>query len=505
MLTGVSRAILLRGLLCLSSSALTVCSFALPGWAFLAWFSLVPLLFALEGAPVAVRVVLGFLYGLGVTAALSDGLVHSLYFHLGLSEVLAWGAIALPYAGLLALFFGLFAGLLGWVEARVSNAQAPAVCAALWVCVEWLRGHAFIGFPFGLHGHSQFEALWLIQVADLGGVYVVSFVLVLVNRWLVLLFRQRRSSAVLKPSSALVAFVLFATLVYGQIRLFQFAQSARGAVLTVSVVDADVSQGAEEEPDTRVELLWRKLDATKAALSKGAKLVVWPETSHYSSIEERVPWRIEYALGDRADLVLGAVRGDASRTDDLRTNTAYLVQRGFVTALYDKRKLFPFGEYDPTQGIPFISGKLTPLSQLLSGDRPGVLPSRVGKLGVLICFEALYPELSADAVLAGAELLVVMANDAWFGPTLTNRLTPAMLTFRAVEMRRDLLRAANRGASGSVSATGASRLRFLSGREHFSVERVQISREISAYARWGDVFCLLCALLVVILARREHS
>ena len=144
--------------------------------------------------------------------------------------------------------------------------------------------------------------------------------------------------------------------------------------------------------------------------------------------------------------------------------------------------------------VPWLEGSLTPLSELLPGTSPGVLPARVGRVGALICFEALDPELSADSVRAGAELLAVMSNDAWFGDTRTHGLLAAMLTFRAVEMRRDLVRAANRGASGVVDATGASRLRVDLGPERAAVHSVSLRRGFSPYARFGDLWRLLCRI-----------
>jgi len=490
----VVRTSTLRFVAVLASVALTLACYVLPGGAWIAWFALVPLLWALRSESTLARTALGFSYGLGVTALLSDGLVHALHFHLDVPPRLAWLGIAGAYGSVIGLFSGLFGALFGMISRpHVPRAWQPWATAALWTCVEWLRGHAFIGFPFAFQGHTQHRQLWLIQIADLGGVYAVSFVLVLVNAALLSWWLGELSGQTRVRTLASAVAVVVACALYGQLRLHSVA-GGDGTRALVGVVQPDLSQGANDEPEARMMGLWRQLDATSVARKHGAKLMVWPETSHYGSLDERLPWRIEYALGPDTDLLLGAMHADADHKDERRTNSAFLARRGFIVARYDKQKLFPFGEYDPTRGLPWIDGKVSALSELRPAEGPGVLPSRAGRVGTLICFEALYPELSAKAVRAGAELLVVMSNDAWFGDTRTNRLTAAMLTFRAVEMRRYLVRAANRGASGVVDPTGASSLRFDLGPERVTVESVRARRDLSVYARCGDWFCFLCGL-----------
>jgi apolipoprotein N-acyltransferase len=166
--------------------------------------------------------------------------------------------------------------------------------------------------------------------------------------------------------------------------------------------------------------------------------------------------------------------------------------------VYDKRRLVPFAEYAPVDGVPGLGWRF----DAPGGYTPGaeaVVFSRPAPFGVLICYEAIYPRLSRDLVRAGAQFLVNISNDAWFGTSAGLEQHFAASVFRAVETRRALARGTNTGITALVGPSGKVMARFPTSQRGAWLVEVPLRHGTTPYARLGDVFAWACAALTVLL------
>ena len=182
-------------------------------------------------------------------------------------------------------------------------------------------------------------------------------------------------------------------------------------------------------------------------------------------------------------------------------NSAYLVSpSGELVGKYDKIHLVPFGEYVPMQHLLFFIGSL---GEGIGDFKPGKeifnfsLPQ--GEFGVLICFEIIFPDLCRRFVKEGANFLVTITNDAWFGRTSAPYQHFSMATFRAVENRVFVARAANTGITGFIDPTG----KILKEGRIFTQEAmtgtIRLSDLRTFYTLYGNIFAWVCSALSILL------
>jgi len=179
-------------------------------------------------------------------------------------------------------------------------------------------------------------------------------------------------------------------------------------------------------------------------------------------------------------------------------NAAFVLSPdGEVTAVYEKEHLLPFAEYFPLASLAILQQRFARVREFVRGDRTAPLPTPIGLAGIVVCNEAFFPEVTARRVRAGAEVLVNLANDGWLGDAKFSAIAFDMVTLRAVETRRWLVRASTSGPSGVVDPLGQVRAR--SAMEHRAVlaERVRPRTGLTVYVRFGDAFGWGCVVLVL--------
>ncbi len=475
-----------------------------------------PLLKALEGRPFLPAAKIGGLAGLAHSLTLTYWIVFVLGHYGNLSLLASIGPFLLLCA-YLALFPALFAGLATLLPGTGLRCLS---LAALWVALELVRAHLLSGFPWCQLGHSQYPWLTLIQSSDLFGVYGITFLIVSVNALIhAPLFRRAgRRRLLLRVELPVIVLALAAALIYGNQRLKELAAPGRNALpVRVAVIQAGIDQSVKWDPAYQEQTLEIYESLTRAALRDRPELVIWPETAlpFFFQDEQPLSQRVR-ALAQSAGvpLIFGGPAYETVAGQTRFFNRAYLLAPGGAApGSYDKVHLVPFGEYVPLKKMLFFIDRLVAAAgDFRAGTR--VEPLRFGPLraGVLICFEAIFPELAAAQVAGGANLLVNLTNDAWFGMTSAPHQHLAMSVFRAVETRRWLVRAANTGISALIGPSGEIRSRsdlfsrqVLSGRIHLS------QPGLSFYARHGDLFALLggCAaglqILTGLRSRRREA
>lgn len=480
------------------SGALLVASFPPfdQGWA--AWFALVPLLFALQGASRKSAFLAGLSSGVVFYLGSVYWVVNSMYHYGGVG---LW--VSVPVMLLLVIYLALYTAVFGLVASRLDPGSPLWALAvpSVWVALEYLRGYLFTGFPWVSLGYSQYMYLPVIQVADIAGVWGVSFVVVCANvavfGLMKLLTRVHPSRGHSPVATALALVLLTTTLAYGFIRINQADTRARGwETLRVAAVQGNIDQSLKWDASYRKRTIDIYRSLTRRAASRGAELVVWPETA------------VPFYLGKdtlRAGPVLQVSEktgsyvftGSPSYDFDPGTgsisyfNSAYLISPDSgLEARYDKVHLVPFGEYVPLKRfLPFVRKLTAGVGDFSSGPGPLPLDFKGTGLGVLICFESIFPDLARSAVASGAGLLVNITNDAWFGRSSAPYQHLGMSALRAVENKVYLVRSANTGISAVVDPAGRITGKTGLFKEDVLVEDVGVrTGPLTVYASIGDAF-----------------
>jgi apolipoprotein N-acyltransferase len=487
-------------------AAAALYALALPPFAasWLSWVALVPLCLALRGARPAAAAGLGAAFGAAATLAVVAWLIPTLTAHYQRSTALAvafWLAIgATAVAPFTALAFA------GFARARpvVPPALRPALFAVAWVAAELARTHLGLRSSWTFLGDSLAGSARLRQIADVCGVYGASALVALGSATLaeVAAALAARPVARAQRRAALLAAVVFAIALagavgYGEVRLARFARAEPG--LRVAMVQANEAPELRWREASALRVLRRYARLTEAELAGGRlpDVVIWPENAiQISPLDPRYALSID-ALVQRAPLLLGAPRTEASADSQRSYNSAWLLEAGRTPLVYDKRRLLPFAEKHVLGLGLGRSGRrdLEP-GAFAAGDLPGLF--RVGSdvLGLLICMEALYPSDARELARRGATVLVNLSNDGWARGRGAAEQHEDGAVFRAVETRLPMVRSTPTGVSAIVDARGERIAALPFARAGVLGHDVPAGDpEASLYVRIGDAFALGCAAL----------
>jgi apolipoprotein N-acyltransferase len=409
-------------------------------------------------------------------------------------------AVWLVYGG---IPFGLLvAGYARW-SPRVPVAARAPLAAWGWAAMELLRSAVFGGMPWELLGHTQYRALWLIQIADLGGVPAVSFVIALVSVALAELMVDGRRLAPADVTRRLAPTValLVAVYAYGVHAGALYATPGRGPAVAVGIVQGNIPNEYRWKRSHMERTLGTYVRLTETTRREVPDLVVWPENAVDFYLEREPMLRNQLARVAAfapGGLLVGSPR--LASPTDARNSAQLLGAGGAVEGVYDKQRLVPFAE---SSLFPARADASDPVYE--PGARAEPVASSVGRLGTMICYEVLFPWLVNDLVRRGAQVLVNLSNDAWLdagdGAAPEQHFSMAVLT--AVETRRDLVRVAGSGASGVIDAFGRVVVTMPRNTAGALVERVHLREGLSPYVRFGDAWVFLFGVMVAAGLRRR--
>jgi apolipoprotein N-acyltransferase len=396
----------------------------------------------------------------------------------------------------MALYMGFFTFLIAYLRDRF---RIPLYVSAplAWVVLEYARGIFMSGFPWSNLAHSQYNFLAFIQIASITGTYFLSFLLVAINCLVYEILSRKRFPL---AYGSIVITLAATCLIFGSYRLHE---SIKGDI-PVSIIQGNIKQDIKFD-----EAYKNAIINTYTSLSlehgKSASLVIWPETAmpfiFFSDQSRYTIESIPQSLSNH--LLFGTVSKDSRGR---YYNTAYMIgKKGEIEGEYSKVHLVPFGEYTPLATyFPFLEEISVAAGNFFSGPNHSPIASVVGKMGMLICYEGVYPYISNDTVSRGADVLVNITNDAWFGKTSAPYQHFAFYVFRAIETDRFVLRAANTGVSAiidprgrTLAKTGIFQKAVLNG--SFSSRNTK-----TTYVTYGDYFVLLSllALVAIVIFRK---
>jgi len=484
----------------------------------LAWGALIPLHIALDGLSRRRQAFwLGWLAGIICSTGIMSWVVTAMNTYGKVPLVFSYG-IMLLLTAYLGLYVGIYSAGVVWFRMlmpRYGLFAAPC----LWVTLELLRTYVLSGLPWSLLGYSQYRQLDVIQIADHLGVYGVSFLIVLSNvalaelyLWLMPLFRGFRPARLPWELVTTAAMLVSLSWAYSTSLIASETMEHSKATLQVGVVQPNIDQAVKWDQAFREETL-RRYDRLTESFGYGVDLVVWPEAATPFIYEREPVYQLQLvAMANRASapLLFGspAVRFDQERKPFL-LNSAYLLSPdGELLGRYDKQHLVPFGEYIPLKSslLFFLEKMVEGIGDFQAGPGPtilsfqlkesdGVAPARRVKFGVVICYEVIFPDLVRRIAGSGAEFLVTITNDAWFGDSSAPAQHFSMVVFRSVENHLAFARAANTGISGFIDPFG----RIIVASPTFTQTALQaeipVRQTKTFYSRHGDVFAYGCMLI----------
>lgn len=503
-----------------------------PGRSVFAWFGLAPLLWAVLSAeswagkrPVRRGFLLGYLSGT-LWYMGNCYWVRDVMMRYGDMPMMAPTLLLLGFSLVLGLYFGLFAGCVALVR-RSTGSVRPALAAApvLWAATE-LAAARITSVPWDQLGYSQVDNGLVNQLAPWTGVYGISFLLVAVNALLAAGLLERGNRNRLRAGLAGVALLLI-----GWAGIFWPVPSPHPTATAV-LIQPNLDVGANnlwngpawdghmaqmaKLAETQCVPVMVGIPQTGAPTDKAfcapqpttPDLVVWPESpAPFAQGDPRfAPSMGKIAQAVHAPMVVGGVGMDYSESEQEwhDFNSAMIFGAdGAMVGRYDKIHLVPFGEYVPFRRFLFFARKLTgQVSSFDRGQEREVFRLNGHRYGVFICYEAVFADEVREFSRLGAEVLVNISDDGWYGDTSAPWQHLNMARMRAIENRRWLLRDTNNGVTAVIDPYGRVRESIPRHQAGALPAEFGFRDDVTFYSEHGDLFAWLCAILGLAIVGR---
>jgi apolipoprotein N-acyltransferase len=496
-----------RVLLAVASGVLFALAYPDYSIAWLAFFALIPLLVALQRTRgVGEAFLLGWLSQTVAWLMMVPWVVRVMSHYGGLPYITGV-LIFIAMAAYLGLYGGVFAVAVRLIAPR-ERFGAWLLVPLAWAAAEVVRTY-LTGFPWNLIAAAIVDYAPLIQISRAGGPYFLGCLILLPTVLITWLMTNRAHPAVRVMVTAGVLIVVFVWWASGYVaERWRSTRDEGDETYTAALLQPNISQEMRWDESNVVTIFQRMMDMTNEAADRGARVVIWPESTVPLSYATTDFYRhaIESVSRDRdVDIILGSVAEDPARPDRM-WNSAFLVSGGHTIGHYDKIRLVPFGEYVPLRKMLFFARKLVhAVGEFEFGTNDFPLRGKVS-YGPAICYEVVFPQITRTQVRHGAGVLVTITNDAWYDGTSAPRQHLNQARLRAVEDDRDLLRAATTGISAFVDRTGRVIEELPMGREGTILARFSTRHTVTPYVRFGDWFGWLAAAVVVgavVLRRRQ--
>jgi apolipoprotein N-acyltransferase len=464
---------------------------------FVAFVGLVPLFLALESSRTA-----GESFRAGFLCGVAFFLPLLWWISVLDSPQLTVPWIRVPAMLAVVLYLSLFVGVFGIAFSFVRRRTPAAiwlVAPAVWVLWEIARGSGQLGFPWGELGYSQVPFLPALQMARVTGIHGITFWIVLVNGLALEALRAPRPR-----TWAAFAAVLLIPIALGAWHLQRY--STQGApTIRAALVQPNVRNDEKWDPEGRAKIFGLLTDLTRQGVEQGANLVIWAETAAPCYVLKDAEWGPvvqEIARESGVPIFLGLP--DYQVTRDRRvtyTNTAALFDgSGKFVDRMDKLQLVPFGEHIPySQKIKILEKVDFGEADFIPGIRYVVFEAAGARFANLVCFEATFPHLTRRYVRKGADLLVTITNDSWFGAGSGAEQHAEMAIARCVETGRSMARCANSGISLGVDPRGKRIGETKLFTRTVSVVEVPIFHGTTPYMRFGEWISALAGFQAAVL------
>ena len=483
------------------------------GW--LAWIGFVPLLTVISGRSPKFgffsSYVCGVVYFVGIFQWILDVPGYKIVHHI----------ILAIYLGSYLAFFGL---ALNFVARRGNLLYAYLAAPFFWISLEFIRSNlSFLALPWPLLAHSQYKYAWIIQSASVTGAYGVSFLIITFNSTLAIIILEILSvlrlhdlSGLSSPLRRTALWMFFLTIALTALTVCHgwaaFSTANAGREVRLSLLQGNIERSRKWNPKYAEQIMQTYEEMTHEAVRENPALIVWPEAATPRSIEidRRINLRVrKIAETAGVHLLLGSTHLQKIKAKGIKKkiyrNSAFLINPNMrvENQRYDKIRLLPFGEYIPLkETVPWSFLGVPNMGGFIPGQEYTVFEFPGFRFGVTICWESIFPDLVRELVKKGAQVMINITNEGWFGETAPYQFL-ASNVFRAVENRVYVVRCANTGISCFIDPYGriVDRVRDETGRD--ILVRGVVTRNViplnsnTIYTRYGDWFAWLCSFFTM--------
>jgi apolipoprotein N-acyltransferase len=474
------------------------------GYPWFGFFCFVPLLYYIR-LPISSR---RQWFWISVGILISIFIQQSFFFSLLLFSAYAYLAIVILFSAVyLTLIFFVLA-LMGLK--RYLNLPIILTAPFIWVLKEQIPRLSPQKFPWHNFGYSLTQSPFLLQFIDITGIYGATFWLILINAILFTLIWNWRKKSICIPVVIILVISIGLPMVYNWSR---WDRENTNPGFKVGMIQTNIDQNKKWEPSLRNHHMIQLLKMSQDLLQYEPDLIVWPEAALPYIVDQDNESRFVPPLTDELKnipILLGAVTGcnpDEHGWCTTLWNSAYLFHGGSkFEKRYDKRFLAPV-----TEGMPYpfllnpVKKMLPPIyGKTLPGKDITIFEVQKTRFAVLICFESVFPSISREFAQKGAQFLVNITNDAWFGDTIAAYQHASFLSARAIENRRPIARCAQNGISGFIDRYGRMRNTTKLNTRVVLSSSISPNTEITFFTKYGDLVsiisvitcsCFLCLVL----------
>lgn len=466
----------------------------------LAWFAIAPLIVSvLQASHIRQALWRGYLFGWFF--------LGPVWYWTGLTVTawtgspigwLAWFGLTL----ILACFYALWAGAAWWLDRHVPEPWAVTALAAAWTVMEWARTLGPLSMPWAQLSYTQTHFLPILQIADTTGAYGVSFLILLVNGAFAYFLMGRDHPQRARRLWAACTLTFMVSL-YGIARM---QQPEGGTPIEVATLQTNISSYTMLSPQEQLQRI-RSLVIQASQHTPPAQLDVLPESaSPHDPIHNPQTYLFFQNLTNHvhAAILTGA---QVHHNGQNHNSSVLFIPNAPMPISYNKQQLVPFGEFIPFRTIlsPMF-GRLFdfPPDDVTPGAHPRVLRAPLPngttlEVGPFICYESMYPARVRSMTQDGASILATISNDSWFLSRAAMEQHLAAVVLRAIENRRQVVRATTTGISCLLDSYGRTTTRLPVNRQGVAVGRMLLLNGKTPYVRYGDWFVMLCILAIATL------
>ncbi len=481
---------------------------------FTAWVAWIPLWVALQQDGWQRGFKLGYITGFVFT-------LTSLYWianNSGTSLLIASASMAGTVA-YLSLWFGLF-GLIIARTGRNLGTKGMWMAPAFWVSIEFLYSyHGYtLSFPWLSLALTQNFVLPIQQIAEYGGIYGISFWVVLINT---ILFQLEFGKLTVRTQQlvwGILGFIIVGTFIFGAVRMKVVGELSKSSI-RVGIVQTNLDPHQKWVRSKKTRHVEDILQQSAKTVQDSAEIVIWPESAvpahlaYYPQFDRKIRKFVE---NNGVSVLAGALHHEEKNGEYIFFNSAFFYAPGMPVAIYSKQGLVPFAERIPlVDSFPILESLNFGQANFQPGDESVVYPmgsrEEVADIGVVICYESADPYIFGTFINNDADLMAIITNDAWLGTSPGPYQHLAAGRLRAIEHRISVARAAQTGVSAMILPTGRIAKSIPLGTKGEIVYDAPLGLDRTFYSRYGNVFALaillvssMC-LMIVLFSRPAKS
>jgi len=482
-----------------------------PGLWFLAWVGMIPMLMLALQSSQKESFYLGWICGFLHHVITMYWVPPATSTNGNIPLPAAWAALIILFI-YLAVFWGIFFALVS--RTRGSGLFLCLTCPVLWVVLEFIKDHILTGIPWLNLAYTQPPVSPQSQIADILGISGISFILIMANcsvaQSIHAFMEKKKLKSIIAPFIIFIP-VLICVLWYGHNQLQIFSNIPKGDTIKTAVIQANIPQDVKWSREFTFATIDRYIKLTKKASKYSPDLIIWPETAtpfYFGHNTEETAYMIKNLEFLDAFLFFGTPSYSYIDNNLMFFNRAYLLDKSKkITGIYDKVKLVPFAEYVPLKNMLFFIDKLvTSVGAFIPGKGHFIMNLDSFKFGTLICYEAVFPSIARKYCNNGANFLINITNDGWFGTTWGPYQHSHISRFRAIENRIFIIRAANTGISGFIGPDGGYKEILNLEKEGFLSYNVPLTRTNiwqkdtrTFYTKYGNLWIYSMMILFILI------